>query len=88
MAIIGGQNWGSIGVFGFDAVAYAFGGAGSAVSRVVYTLVGLAAIWWHLAAVPVRDRCTSVPKSKNFVFRFNEKRTAALRSRAKCALRK
>lgn len=45
LAIIGGLNWGSIGVFGFDAVAYAFGGAGSAVSRVVYTLVGLAAIW-------------------------------------------
>lgn len=45
LAIIGGLNWGSIGVFGFDAVAFAFGGAGSAVSRVVYTLIGLAAIW-------------------------------------------
>lgn len=45
LAIIGGLNWGSVGIFGFDAVAYAFGGANSAVSRVVYTLVGLAAIW-------------------------------------------
>ena len=43
LAIIGGLNWGSIGIFGFDPVAFAFGQ--SAVSRVIYTLVGLAAIW-------------------------------------------
>lgn len=45
LAIIGGLNWGSIGIFGFDAVAFLFGGANSAISRVIYTLVGLAAIW-------------------------------------------
>ena len=45
LAIIGGLNWGSIGIFGFDIVAFAFGGADSAISRVIYTLVGLAAIW-------------------------------------------
>ncbi|NCB62522.1 MAG: DUF378 domain-containing protein [Clostridia bacterium] len=45
LAIIGGLNWGSIGIFGFDLVAFAFGGSTSAVSRVIYTLVGLAAIW-------------------------------------------
>ncbi|MGN0968647.1 MAG: DUF378 domain-containing protein [Oscillospiraceae bacterium] len=45
LAIIGGLNWGSIGIFGFDLVAFAFGGSGSAVSRVIYTLVGLAAVW-------------------------------------------
>lgn len=45
LAIIGGLNWGSIGIFGFDLVAFAFGGQQSAVSRVIYTLVGLAAIW-------------------------------------------
>lgn len=45
LAIIGGLNWGSIGIFGFDLVAFAFGGSESAVSRVIYTLVGLAAIW-------------------------------------------
>ena len=45
LTIIGGLNWGSIGIFGFDLVAFAFGGADSAFSRVVYTLVGLAAIW-------------------------------------------
>lgn len=45
LAIIGGLNWGSIGIFGFDLVAFLCGGAASAISRVVYTLVGLAAIW-------------------------------------------
>ncbi|MDD5938848.1 MAG: DUF378 domain-containing protein [Clostridiales bacterium] len=45
LAIIGGLNWGSIGIFGIDFVAFLFGGANSAMSRVVYTLVGLAAIW-------------------------------------------
>lgn len=45
LAIIGGLNWGSIGIFGFDLVAFAFGGSGSAISRVIYTLVGLAALW-------------------------------------------
>lgn len=38
-------HWGSIGLFQFDIVAWAFGGAGSAVSRVIYTLVALAGIW-------------------------------------------
>lgn len=45
LAIVGGLNWGSIGLFGFDMVAFLFGGSASALSRVVYTLVGLAAIW-------------------------------------------
>lgn len=45
LAIIGGLNWGSIGIFGFDAVAFLFGGQQSAMSRVIYTLVGLGAIW-------------------------------------------
>ena len=42
---MGGLNWGSIGLFGFDLVAFLFGGSASAISRVVYTLVGLAAVW-------------------------------------------
>jgi len=45
IAIVGGLNWGSIGIFGFDLVAWAFGGSATALSRVVYTLVGLAALW-------------------------------------------
>ena len=45
LAIIGGLNWGSIGIFQFDLVAFLFGGQASVVARVIYTLVGLAAIW-------------------------------------------
>lgn len=45
LAIIGGLNWGSVGIFNFDVVAFLFGGASSAMSRVVYTLVGLGALW-------------------------------------------
>lgn len=43
--IIGGLNWGSIGLFGFDIVAWIFGGQDSVLSRIIYTIVGLAAIW-------------------------------------------
>ena len=45
LAIIGGINWGSIGIFGFDIVAALFVGSGSMLSRIIYTLVGLAALW-------------------------------------------
>lgn len=45
LAIIGGLNWGLIGLFRFDLVAWLFGGQTATVSRVIYTLVGLAAIW-------------------------------------------
>ena len=45
LAIIGGLNWGSIGLFRFDLVAWICCGQASVVARVIYTLVGLAAIW-------------------------------------------
>ena len=43
--IIGGINWLLVGLFRFDLVAYLFGGQAATVSRVIYTLVGLSAIW-------------------------------------------
>ena len=45
LAIIGGLNWGSIGLFRLDLVAFLFGGQTALLSRVVYTLVGVAAVW-------------------------------------------
>lgn len=45
LAIVGGLNWGSIGLFRFDVVAFLFGGQTSVMSRIVYTLVGLSAVW-------------------------------------------
>lgn len=45
LSIIGSLNWGLVGVFRFDLVAWLFGGQTSVVSRIIYTLVGLAGIW-------------------------------------------
>ena len=45
LVIIGGLNWGSIGIFGFDLVAWICGGQGSIIARIIYTIVGIAAIW-------------------------------------------
>lgn len=45
LLIIGGINWGSIGIFQFDLVAWICGGQTSMISRIIYTLVGLCAIW-------------------------------------------
>ena len=45
LVIIGALNWGSIGLFKFDIVAWIFGGQASIASRIVYTLVSLAGIW-------------------------------------------
>ena len=45
LAIIGALNWGAIGLFGFDVVAFLCGGQMAIVSRIIYTLVGLAGLW-------------------------------------------
>ncbi len=45
LTIIGGINWGLIGLFQFDLVAWIFGGSTAIGSRIVYGLVGLAALW-------------------------------------------
>ena len=45
LTIIGGVNWGSIGLFQFDIVAWIFGGQDAILSRIIYTLVFLSALW-------------------------------------------
>ena len=45
LLIIGGINWGLVGIFSFDLVAWLFGGAGSLLSRTVYILVAISAVW-------------------------------------------
>ena len=54
LVIIGGINWGLIGLFDWNFVAFLFGDAGL-FSRLIYTLVGVSAVWLIL------DRVT--PKS-------------------------
>ena len=44
LLIVGGLNWGLVGLFGCDLVAAIFG-AMSPLSRVVYVLVGVSALW-------------------------------------------
>jgi uncharacterized protein len=44
LLIVGGLNWGLVGLFSFDLVA-AILGAGSGLARIVYILVGLSAAW-------------------------------------------
>ncbi len=45
LVIIGALNWGSIGIFSFDIVAWIFGGQTAILSRIIYTLIALAGIW-------------------------------------------
>ena len=45
LVIIGALNWGSIGLFKFDIVAGIFGGTDAMISRIIFTLVGLAGLW-------------------------------------------
>ena len=45
LSIIGCLNWGLVGIFRFDLVAWLFGGQGSVISRIIFTLVGLAGLW-------------------------------------------
>ena len=45
LVVIGAVNWGSVGLFGFDIVGFLFGGASSLLSRIIFTLVGLAGLW-------------------------------------------
>ena len=45
IVIIGAINWLLIGLFGFDLVAAIFGGQGALISRIIYTIVGIAGLW-------------------------------------------
>lgn len=45
LVIIGALNWGLVGLFRFDLVASLFGGPSAWLSRIVYSLVGLAGVW-------------------------------------------
>ncbi len=45
LSIIGSLNWALVGIFKFDIVAWIFGGQTAGISRVIYTIIGLAGIW-------------------------------------------
>lgn len=43
--IIGGINWGLVGLFNFDLVSFIFGGSDEIITRVIFMLVGISALW-------------------------------------------
>jgi uncharacterized protein len=45
LVIVGGLNWGLVGLFQIDLVAAIFGGEAAMLSRLIYILVGLSALW-------------------------------------------
>lgn len=45
LIIIGAVNWGCIGLFGLDIVGMLFGGQGALMSRIIYSIVGIAGLW-------------------------------------------
>ncbi len=45
LTIIGALNWGSVGLFRFDAVAWICGGQGAVFARIIYIVVALAGLW-------------------------------------------
>ena len=47
LVVIGGLNWGSIGLFGFDFVGAIFGGQDAVFSRIIFSIVGLAALFFR-----------------------------------------
>ena len=56
LTVLGALNWGSIGLFQFDIVAWICGGQSSLLSRVIYTVVALAGIWCISLVFRARER--------------------------------
>ena len=65
IAVIGALNWGSIGLFRFDVVAWICGGQGSVLSRIIYTIVALAGIWCISLIFRARDAFESTESQQH-----------------------
>jgi uncharacterized membrane protein YuzA (DUF378 family) len=55
LTVIGALNGGSIGLFGFDIVAWICGGQTALLSRIIYTVVALAGVWCISLIFRARD---------------------------------
>ena len=60
LTIIGALNWGSIGLFQFDIVAWLGGGQGGLISRIIYTVVALAGIWCISLLFRAREKFSAI----------------------------
>ena len=54
LAIIGALNWGGVGIFNFDTIAWIFGGSTATISRIIYAVIALAGMW--CVSLLFRDR--------------------------------
>ena len=54
LVIIGALNWGLVGLFSFDLVAWICGGSGAIIARIIYTVISLAGLW--CVSLLFRDR--------------------------------
>jgi uncharacterized membrane protein YuzA (DUF378 family) len=61
LLVVGALNWGLVGVMGIDVVATIFGGSAAAASRIIYLLVGLAALYEIAGWRSIKQRwCSTV----------------------------
>lgn len=58
VVLIGALNWGLIGAFNFDLISFLFGDM-SALSRVIYTIVGLCAIGYFILSIKDNNECST-----------------------------
>jgi uncharacterized membrane protein YuzA (DUF378 family) len=63
LLVVGGLNWGLVGLFQFDLVATIFGGQSAAVARIVYTLVGVSAIYQGMTWKSIQRRWSMLPSN-------------------------
>ena len=63
LTIIGALNWGTIGLFQFDMVAFLFGGQDNIIARIVYSLVALGGIWCISLLFRDREEITKIESS-------------------------
>lgn len=61
LVIVGAINWGLVGLFQFDLIAFLFGGQAALISRVLYTVVGAAGLWSISMLFMPREREEHLP---------------------------
>lgn len=63
LTIVGALNWGTIGLFQFDMVAFLFGGQDNIIARIVYSLVALGGVWCISLLFRDREEITKIESS-------------------------
>ena len=63
LSVIGSLNWGLVGLFQFDAVAWICGGADTLLARIIYTVVALAGVWCISLIFRARDSFDAIEES-------------------------